>query len=195
MYGFDQETPESQGVNPMPAGINEDVKLMDIAYEPSKEGSTDMCLSFYFENKDGQQLRHVEWPIDPEETRKRAMAAGEDPQTAVQNRYKAQGIRIKHIVTKVIPAEKAVVKAETFQQYATGVSQLVKAALPAGPFRLKVLLNKKDYSTLPPYTPFIEKQEEGVSTGLRIGPKEKIHPASARSAGTASEMPDDDLPF
>lgn len=193
-YGFDQETPEQLGASPIPAGINEKVGLVKVVYEPAKEGSNNMCLAFYFKNKKGQQLRHTEWPIDVEETQTRAMKQGNDPQQAVQKRVRAQGVRIKHIVTKIIPAERAVVKGvNTFEQYAHAVVKLLRPHLPAGPFWLKVLLNdKNDYSTLPPYTPFIEKQEEGKPTTLKIDKGEKILPAG-QGGGTqpSLDMPSD----
>ena len=189
LYGFNQETPEQMGNAPIPAGINENVKLVDLAYEPAKEGSTNMCLSFYFEDSTGAQLRHTEWPIDVEETKRRAVQRGDDPTSAVQKRAQAQGVRIKHIATKVIPAERAVVSgANSFEQYARAVVQLLKPALPAGPFRLKVILNNKDYSSLPPYTPFIERQTEDP-TKLKIDKSERTQP-QGQGAGNLA-MPDD----
>lgn len=188
-YGFDQETPEQLGTSPIPAGIRENIKLVDVVYEPAKEDSDNMCLAFYFEDEEGRQLRHVEWPIDAAETRKRAVERGDDPSKALQKRVRAQGVRIKHIVTKVIPKENAVVQANSFEQYANGVVNLVKQYLPAGPFRLKVLLNNRNYSTLPPYTPFIEDQEEKPETDLSIGSNEKVKSSKKGSGGL--EMPDE----
>lgn len=201
-YGIDQSTPEQLGTAPIPAGINENVKFVDLAYEPAKEGSQNMCLSFYFEDSKGAQLRHTEWPIDIEETKQRAAKRGDDPNTAVQKRFQAQGVRIKHIATKVLPEEQVVVpKSSTFAQYAQGVVNLLKPHLPKGPFRLKVLLNNKNYSTLPPYTPFIETQVEGEATRLKIGTDEKVTPSGKNANGGNLEMPadggfsDDDTPF
>ena len=208
MYGFDQNTPETQGGNPIQAGINENVYLTKVAVEPSKEGSTTNVLAFHFEQSferpdgesDVRSLRHAEFPIDVAETRERATKQGVDPDTFVKKRFEAQGIRIKHLVTKVVPKEKAVVKGDTFDKYATNVAALVTPFLkaPAGPFRLKVLLNNKNFSTLPPYVPFMEKQVEGYETNLVIGPKEKTKATSSSSLdmpGDSPDLGDDDLPF
>lgn len=198
-YGIDQDTPEQLGTAPIAPGINENIKLVDIAYEPAKEGSQNMCLSFYFEDEKGSQLRHAEWPIDIDETKARATKRGDNPEKAVQKRFQAQGVRIKHIATKVIPEEQVVVpKSSTFAQYAQGVVNLLKPHLPVGPLRLKVLLNNKNYSTLPPYTPFVEKQTD-APTGLKIGRDEKVAQKAAGTGGNL-EMPDggfsdDDAPF
>lgn len=193
-YGFGQDTPEQLGAAPIPAGINEKIALMKVAYEPAKPGSTNMGLAFHFKNKKGQQLRHMEWPIDVEETKTRAAKANDDPEKAVQKKFQAQAVRIKHIVTKVIPPQQAEVKGvTTFEQYAHAVAKLVQPHLPVGPFWLKVLLkDNNDFSTLPPYTPFIEKQEADKPTSLRIGPDEKVVPSGQGGGAKGNlEMPDE----
>lgn len=203
LYGFNQETPEQLGSAPIAPGIRDNIKLVDVEYGPAKEGSSNMRLAFHFEDSDGKALSHTEWPIDIEETKQRATKQGDDPNTAVQKRFRAQGVRIKHIVTKVIPAENAAVpKVNSFQQYAQAVINLLKPHLPAGPFRLKVILNNKDYSSLPPYTPFIEKQTD-KPTELRIDKNERIAPKKSAQSGSldmpdmdgAPPISDDDVPF
>lgn len=202
-YGFDQETPEQLGTTPIPGGINENVKLVDIAYEPAKEGSENMCLSFYFQDKEGRQLRHAEFPVDPEETKKRAIQQGNDPVDAVRKRVRAQGVRLKHIATKIVSEERAVIKnVQTFQQYAQAVIQLLKPELPAGPFRIKVIMNHKDYSSLPPYPPFIERQTD-EATKLKIDKRERTQPATAANpagldmpaGGPGDDFGDEEAPF
>lgn len=197
IYGFNQDTPEQLGSSPLPFGRVENIKLTGVAYEPAKEGSENMCLAFYFEDNKGRSLRHTEWPIDVEETKSRAAKRGDDPDTAVQKRARAQGVRVKHIVTKIIPAERAVIQGvNSFEQYAKAVEQLIKPHLPAGLFRLKVIPNNKNYASLPPYTPFIEKQTDEPSE-LKIDPREQKEIDAAMAGGGSGggsqelEMPDD----
>ena len=195
-YGFDQDTPDQLGTAPIPVGIHSNVKLIDVAYEPAKEGSDNYCLSFYFEDSEGWQLRHWEWPIDPEEVKKRANQDGKDPNKAVQKKIQAQGVRIKHIVTKIIPKDRAVVpKVQSFKEYAQAVINLIKGALPKGPLHLKVLLSNKKYSTLPNYTPFVEIQEEGKPTSLKITPDEQKEMNKTSGNSGKLEMPGDNKEF
>lgn len=197
LYGFNEQTPEKLGFSPLPFGKVSDVYLKKVAYEPAKEGSENMCLAFLFVNKQGQQVRHTEWPIDVEETKRRAVQDNKDPDKAVQKRARAQGVRIKHITTKVVPADQAkVAGVNTFSSYAKAVVGLFRNRLPAGPFRVKILPDNKGYAGFPPYTPFIEKQTDEPST-LSISAEEQRQIDMARtkqSQGTDNLSMPDDLP-
>lgn len=204
-YGFDQETPETTSAPVLPDGIHSNVKLTAVAYQPAKEGSDNYCLAFTFKDDKGRELRHTEWPIDPAMVEKQAISDGKDPNKEISKRMQSQGIRIKHIVTKVVPKERAVVpKVTSFQQYANAIVNLLKPALPSGPLHAKVLINNRGYSEFPGYTPFLEKQVEGEDTVLEISPRERARINQNKSKSEDLDMPggapesdisDDDAPF
>lgn len=173
-YGFDQETPESTGTAVIPPGVHSNVKLVDVSYGTMSDESENYCLMFKFKDDQGRELTHSEWPIDMEVVRQQAVQDGKDPNKEFSRRIQAQGVRVKHIVTKVIPRDRAVVsKVPTFEAYAKAVVNLIKGALPSGPLHAKVLLNNKGYSTFPGYTPFLQKMEEGKETVLSISDREQ----------------------
>ena len=59
-YGFDESTNQSSGANIMAPGINENVKLVNVVYEPSKaDGSGDLVLRFNFETLTGAKFSPI----------------------------------------------------------------------------------------------------------------------------------------
>ena len=64
MYGFDEKTPEAGGSNRLPAGINENVFLRDILFEPLKPESNDNVIQFLFSDANGCLLYTSPSPRD-----------------------------------------------------------------------------------------------------------------------------------
>lgn len=184
MYGFDETTESSgSGGNLMSPGINENVKLIDIKYENSKQDGTGTdVLRFYFEDSDGATFNHTEFPIDRERVVENAKKWGEDPKDLLQREESDFGARIKHIVECFVPAEKAKVKASSFEEFCEKVIELLGESYQDVPVRLKVILNKKDFLTLPrkTFTPFIERMDQEGSK-MKINPKyDKIEYSEAK---------------
>lgn len=174
-YGFDESTSQSSGANIMAPGINENVKLVNVVYEPAKsDGTGDLVLRFNFEDAGGAKFSHVEWAIDEERERSNARQWGKDVEEHLKSRYVAQSERIFHILTTFVPREvliKSVGKTDSFAAF----SQALISALGNNHIdkliRIKVILNKKDYLTFPmrAIKPFIQPMNE--PNKLAIDPK------------------------
>jgi len=161
-YGFDDSTNTGTGANIMAPGINENVKLVNVVYEPAKaDGTGDMVLRFNFEDQTGGKFSHVEWSIDEERERANAVAWRKDVEEHVKSRYVAQSERIFHILTTFVPREvliKSVGKTDSFGAFAEALIGALGNAHVGKLIRIKVILNKKDYLTFPmrAIKPFIQ---------------------------------------
>lgn len=193
-YGFDDSTNQSTGANIMAPGINENVKLVNVVYEPAKaDGTGDLVLRFNFANKEGAKFSHVEWAIDEERERNNARAWGKDVEQHVKDRYVAQSERIFHILSTFVPREvliKSVGKTDSFTSFCNALIEALGTAHVNQLVRIKVILNKKDYLTFPmrAIKPFIQLMSE--PNKLAIDPKwERIE------FQTATAESDMDAPF
>jgi hypothetical protein len=160
MYGFNKDTKEISGQAPMEPAIHQNVRLAKLAYEPSKptDENSQKAFTIYWENAKGEQIRMLEWPLDEAHVKAAAQKAGDDPEKAVAKTLEAQGRRMKHILTKFIPEEKAVTNAQTFEQWIKQVASLFPKNYKDKLLRLKVVASGK-YAGIPRYTPFVESME------------------------------------
>ena len=209
MYGFDQNTQsEGTGVNILPVGVNNNVYLTRAAYENSKQdGSGQNVLAFHFENSNGQSYRHTEFEIDSEYVKKNAptdwthkkdnkqlgFVKGQ-PVTAedmVKMRVNEMNTRIKHILTKFIPEEKAAVTGVTgWQDFCQKVANLFPSGYDEVPLQIKVVYNFNDYLTFPKFPPFIRRMDQIEEMGnLEITQYDKVEKsATADKADDNSEF-------
>lgn len=204
MYGFDQDTPEKAGLNLLEVGIQEDVMLKKVAFDTIGEYPT---LAFFFESASGAQFTHREFSIDPNRERQNAGSlydrlAAENKVTEpraefIESRVKAafakQGSRIKHIATKFMEEQDAVVKdAPNFEVFCKKVEALFKDKLDDRRLRLLLVYNYKDYVSFPDVPVFIEVQTS-EPTSLKITSKHRLEKKEApsgpnpSSAGSASD--------
>lgn len=201
MYGFDNETSVSEGTAVLQPGINENVFLSSVKFESMSEGR-DPVLQIEFKTKEGATLREVAWPVDPEKVRhedgkthKRDIpalgfvkGAPVTRQDTIKREFDNFNVRLKHIATKFVSDEEAIINAKSYEDFASQyVALLNKPEYQAIPLRLKVVLNTKDYSTLPKYPPFVELMED--ATKLRIGQYDKVVPTTAAASPAPVDTP------
>jgi len=170
MYNIDETTGVQSSY--LAPGIHQDVKIVDIVKENSKkDGTGKEVLRFYFEGKDGGTFNHTEFSIDPEQTKKMAEQWGNDPKEAVTNAVNDLGARIKHILSAFMPAENVVIHVATWEEYCDKVVEICGTLYKDQLFRLKLVLNNKDYTILPKktFSPFIQNME--AKDTLAIVPK------------------------
>lgn len=202
MYGFDGDTKETSGSSLLDVGINENVMLKDVVFEEVKGYKT---LSFYFEDKSGAAFTHREFAIDPARERQNAESlyntlassgrVKEPKQEFIEKRVRAtymkQGSRIKHIATKFMDENDAVVRdADTFEAFGRKVQALFKGKLDNRPLRLLLVYNYKDYVSLPEIPPFIEVQTT-EPTELKITSRHRIEKKQPEGVPTMSSAGSD----
>ena len=194
MYGFDQNTQsEGLGVSILPVGVNNNVYLARVAYENSKQdGSGQNVLAFHFENSNGQTYRHVEFEIDTDKIKENAptdwthkkdnkqlgFVKGQPvtPDDMVKMRVNEMNTRIKHILTKFIPEEKAaVVNPSGWQDFCQKIVALFPQGYNEVALQIKVVYNWNDYLTFPKFPPFVRRMDQIEEMGnLEITQYDKI---------------------
>ena len=197
MYGFDEQTGASKGGDRIPAGINENVSLKDVLFEPLKsDGTGDDVLKFLFSDKTGASFTHIEFPIDAPrltELAKTKWGKSEaEAETYVKQQFDAQGERIKHILSCFIPKDKCVFRAANFQEFAEGVIKMLGDEYVNIPCRVKIVYKRNSQFTTFPnraFKPFIQPMH--MPNRLTIDPKwdivEAAQPDTSGDAWAASE--------
>ena len=101
MYTINQSTKvqEQSSSSAIPVGINESCSLMSISKETTKDGNPYLC--FLFNDANGNELKHMEFDINPERVNPKP---GESNDEAVSRRMNNMLVRIKHICTKFVDA-------------------------------------------------------------------------------------------
>jgi len=185
MYNIDNtiESPKASG--PMPAGINQDCRLLGVFFEALRQdGTGGNVIKFNFEDASGRKFRHTEFEVDVERQRQQAKQWGKDPEKQVRNALMGLSGRIKHILSCFIPKDKVVITGNTWDEFGGNVVALLGDAYKGVDVRLKLILNNKDYTMFPKqaFRPFIQRMD--TPDTLAIEEKyERIVPKSA--AGTA----------
>ena len=133
---------ESGGTSFLDVGIHEDVELVGIEYKTSSEGNDFMVFTF---EKDGKQVTLTEWTPKDVDTER------------LESKTKNQIKRVKHIVTKFIPEDQYVFNATDFKSFCENTIKLLGTSYVGKKVRIKVIYSWNNYTTLPPYTPFIEQ--------------------------------------
>lgn len=132
------------------AGIHENIQLVDVVY-----GTTDNnneFLAFYFENEHGDKLSHTEWPAVPI---KPFDAMNSEERVAFLEKIDNQKRRIGQIVTTFISREQYDFEVNSFKEYAENIIRLLKSSLRTKPVRVKVIYNKKNFTSLPNYWKYV----------------------------------------
>ena len=193
LYKIDQNTQvqEKALTVAIPVGINDNCELTGIARLQASNGGD--YLQFTFKDGDNNELKHMEWDINPERVTPKP---GESVDECVTRRVNQMLVRIKHIATKFIPENQFVVQGNDFAGLCDSVVMLLGPNTYTGKkVRLKVVYNYKDYCSLPNFAPFIENMETDP-TGLKINPRfDKMEKDSKTAESEANETDKVDLPF
>jgi hypothetical protein len=207
-YGVTTETSDLSSGGAIPPGINEDVTFVKASFERlTEDESKDKLLTLHFE-KDGAILKEVIWPVDvqrvkemyeqyPPDAVKRefthlGLKKGDTPTVTQQIgiRFDELNSRIKHVLMAFLKDEKAAITGAV-SSYEQLSNVIIDKLTPffSKPVRLKVVLNKSNYSTIPPYGPFVEYQVPLELTRLKIGPKDVVSAAARPTGNTPPGMP------
>lgn len=191
MYSINQETgPTTKYLD---AGITENVKIVDIAAENSKkDGTGALVLRFYFEGENGATFQHTEFAVDPEHLKKMAKSWGADAEELIQNAINDMGARIKHILGAFMPEDQIIIDAKTWEDYISKIVALAGDLYKDVKFRVKLVLNNKDFVIFPKktYSDFIQNMD--VPNTLKIVPKyDRIVPKAPTEEGLYGDEGDD----
>jgi hypothetical protein len=196
MYGKKSDS----GFQPLPAGINSNVVLKSVTFEPMSNvpgaSAQKNVLRFsFFKAATGESFTHTEFPIEEASLRKLAEGWAKGPTAAekkeqvektVAGEYDAQTRRIEHIGRAFIEDFKCP-EASSWEDFSRAVISEIGETFKDVPLAVKLVLNKKDYVCFPKYVSksgFIQKQADPMRLAIdakydRIAPLEKKDSASA----------------
>lgn len=167
---------EKEQRNFLDVGIHDNVELKNIEYNVSENGNKFIVFTF---EKDGKQLAHTEW--EPKA----------DDEEQLISKTRNQAIRIKHILTKFID-DPINIDADDFESYAKAIiaatdnGNKYKGKL----FRVKIILSRNGFTTLPRYVPFIESMDvPKEESKLEIYSIDKIHRDNQPTVNTNTDNP------
>ena len=186
-----QPQEESLGTRLQP-GIHENVILIGVEYAVPEEGKAekwDEGADFTYETTGVSFLK------DAQGNTKRDAAgqpivisrAGEQAvkreffDTKVKTKRDNLLKRIKHVMTKFITADEAVITAKSFQALIVEVNKKLEGKIDGVKLRLKIVKNSNGYGEVPGYTPFLERMDTKPSN-LKISDKEIKGTAAASAA-------------
>jgi len=187
MFEITKDTQDPSNNQPIPYGINENVKLESVEFSPLKDGG-DNVLTYTFADAQGRQVRKVMWNVDPERVRENAVkypkqhgrdnknqgyVKGADikPDEAVQIAYADFLAYNKHILNRYFEEDVVIEKtsAKTYEEFSKKVVDLFDSLEQVPLVRLIVIPNNAGYASLPNnhYTAFIERMDVNPS-GLKL---------------------------
>jgi hypothetical protein len=164
-YGFDKDT-KSEGGGFKLAGRTDGWKLSEVKFSvigKKEDGAKGLIFTF---SKGSINFDINFFPIkdDVVKNYKRTLNKGkkdereETEQEAIDRAYTEQNGTIKHIVTKFVSEEQAVITGvSSFEEYANAIITLLTPLIPtATTKRLKLSYNNKGFLGIPKYGRFIE---------------------------------------
>jgi hypothetical protein len=164
---------------------------MNISKETTKDGNPYLC--FLFNDTKGNELKHMEFDVNPERVNPKP---GEAIDEAVTRRVNNMLVRIKHICTKFVDENSFSIQGNNYGELCDSlVTFMEDKDTQATPVRLKVVYSWNDYCSLPNFCPFIETMDTNP-TGLKINPKyDKMEKDSAETQTEVMSTDSADLPF
>lgn len=165
-YGFNQDTQSESTAKYFNAGITPNVELESVEFKSAKkDGTGEPVLMFNFKGENGETFRHIEWDVKDAQDLAKAQ--------------EALGKRVKHIITKFIPEEKAILSGNTYAEFSQGVINLLGDSFKGKKVAIKLVYGSKEYPKqnygFTKYTGFIANDAKD----LRIGDKELLTKPSA----------------
>jgi hypothetical protein len=206
-YGVTTDTTDVNAGGSIPPGINENVTFVKAVFERLTDDETkEKLLIIHFE-KDGAAIKDVVWPVDVERAKdmfenypvnevKRefphlGLKKGDNPTLSqyIGLRFDELNTRIKHILMAFLKDEKSAITGQV-NSYEELSNVVISKLTPyfGKPVRLKVVLNKSNYSELPRYGGFVEYDVNLAETKLKIGPKDVVVAAAKPGGGLPPGM-------
>lgn len=196
-FGWNEETPEGPsgggGLSYLPAGINENVYLVDVGYAEA-QGDMPESLEVHLRDENGREIQH-RWP-NPMQQDNTEKASRQFSQI------------VKNLATKILGDQAQSPQGESFKEFVDNYSAMIKGNPNYNqvPMRVKVVLKQNNYSKLPSYAPIFELMSvPAEQSSLSINSIDKVTPdnpdaesnsngSTAQKAGTG-EDPSGEDPF
>lgn len=177
-YNATLELPyESTSDNFLDVGIHENVEMIRVEYNKTEKNE---FIAFYFQGPTGEKLSHTEWKPTGDDAAK------------VADKELNQMSRIKQIVLNFMPKEQFVFQANSFEEFAKKVIELLGTKFVGVKLRLKVVYSGK-YTSLPNYWKFrfIERMDEVPAEKSKI----KVLSIDKMVRPSADPLPTNTNPF
>ena len=168
-------------------GIHENLKLVDVKYDISKNGKE--FLAFYVENEKGDTVSCTEWPFNPRKPFEQMDATEKETAISIIENQKS---KVKQIVEVFKPNFN--ISAESFKDFAEKTIAFLGDSYKNKPIRLKVVFDKRGWTTFgqSARAVFVENMSIAEDASkIRILPSDKlIRPAQPDDEKTESNPVD-----
>jgi hypothetical protein len=170
-----------KGQSYMDAGIHENVELVEVVCETSKNGNP--FLAFYFENEKGERASKTEWPVNSD---KPMESMTPEEKEAYQTKVNNQMARIATIAKNFLPKDELLVEADSFGSFIKVIKNKLEGKTKGTKLRIKIIYDYNDWATLPSYLKYswIEKMDEFPTEKSRIKIVDGIDKMSRSKADT-----------
>ena len=154
-----------KGQSWMDVGIHENIELVNVAVETSKNGNP--FIAFYFENERGERASKTEWevnaskPIDQMDEKEKAIYL---------SRIKNQMTRISNIAKQFIDKKELLFESPDFKSFIETIKLKLNGKYEGIKLRIKIIYDYNDWATLPSYTKYtwIERMADVPSDKSKI---------------------------
>jgi len=149
----------------MDTGIHENVELVEINVDTSKNGNP--FIAFYFENDKGERASKTEWEVNAPKPMEQM---DEKEKTLYLGRIRNQMTRISMIAKQFIDKNELLFEAPDFKSYITIIKNKLDGRYKGVKLRIKITYDYNDWATLPSYTKYtwIERMDLVPSNKSRI---------------------------
>lgn len=151
-------------------GIHENLKLVEVKYDISKNGKE--FLAFYVENENGDKVSNTEWPFKMKKPLEEMTTDERDIAISIIENQKS---KVKQIVEIFKPGFN--IEASSFKEFAEKTIAFLGDTYKDKLFRLKVVYDKRGYTTFAQSARyvFIEGMDiERENSKIRILPSDRL---------------------
>lgn len=151
-------------------GIHENLKLVEVKYDKSKNGKE--FLAFYVENEKGDKVSNTEWPFNMKKPLDEMTAAEQETAISIIENQKS---KVKQIVEVFKPNFN--IDAGSFKEFAEKTIAFLGEDYKDKLFRLKVVYDKRGYTTFAQSgkVRFIESMDTTKEeSNIRLIPSDRI---------------------
>lgn len=177
-YSVDESTKTAQNKSTwIQPGIHEDLKLVDVKYETTKNGNE--YLAFYVENEHGDKVGNTEWPVKFSIPFEQMDAEKKKVFVDILENQKS---KIKQIVEvffteEQLKAKPYIFQVNSFKEFAEKTIEFLGEAFKDQTIRLKVVFDKKGYTTFGQNAGHVFIENMSIAkedSKIRIQPSDKM---------------------
>lgn len=152
-------TPKALLPSFIPAGIHENISLVNVKVEESPKGYT--FIAFEFKDDQSNTFTYTEWPKTSDRP---YTAMSDDERAKFENKIQNQVSKITQVLETFVPkGTYTPIEVNSFIDFITKVKELLKDKMDNTKVRIKVVYDNKNYTTFPTFADEVFIESMSVS--------------------------------